>query len=109
MLTIRKQDADDMIAHSLQEDPNEVCGILAGKDEAVSRLYRITNTVSSPTRYLMDPQEFLNAHKDSENNGWEFLGFYHSHTHSPAYPSVTDVRMALELSLIHISEPTRPY
>ena len=33
---------------------------------------------------------------DSERNGWNVLAFYHSHTHSPAYPSQTDVRLALE-------------
>ena len=96
MLRIGKQYADDMIAHTSEEDPNECCGILAGKDQVVMGAYRITNSVKSPNRYLMDPQELLNADRDSEKNGWEFLAFYHSHTHSAAYPSQTDVRMALE-------------
>ncbi|MBI4336682.1 MAG: M67 family metallopeptidase, partial [Chloroflexi bacterium] len=34
------------------------------------------------------------AMKDAEAHGWEVLAFYHSHTHSPAYPSATDVRLA---------------
>ena len=96
MLRIGKQYADDMIAHASEEDPNECCGILAGKGEVVMRAYRITNSVKSPYRYMMEPQELLNADRDSEKNGWEFLAFYHSHTHSAAYPSNTDVRMALE-------------
>ena len=96
MLKIEKEHAAEMIAHALEEDPNECCGILSGKDGLVSHVYRITNTARSPYRYLMDPQEFLNADKDSESKGREFLAFYHSHTHSPAYPSQTDVRMALE-------------
>jgi proteasome lid subunit RPN8/RPN11 len=96
LLTISKKFAEEMVAHAKGEDPNECCGILAGKDGTIHRLYRITNTTLSPYRYLMDPQEFLNADKDSELNGWEFLAFYHSHTHGPAYPSQTDVRMALE-------------
>ena len=94
MLTIAKKFAADMIAHSQQEDPNECCGILAGKDDTVAKLYRITNTVASPVRYLMDPQEQLQAMLDADNNGWDVMAFYHSHTHSPAYPSPTDVRMA---------------
>ena len=85
-----------MIAHAIQDDPNECCGILAGKDQAVSHLYRITNTARSPYRYLMDPQEQLNAMLDSERKGLELLAFYHSHTHTAAYPSPTDVRMALQ-------------
>ena len=96
MLSIGKQYADEMVEHSLEEDPNECCGILAGKSGQVLHLYRITNAAKSPYRYLMDPQEFLNADLDSERRGWEFVAFYHSHTHSPAYPSMTDVRMALQ-------------
>ena len=86
----------------MEEDPNECCGVLAGKDGSVSHLYRITNTAQSPYRYLMDPQEFLNADRDAESKGLEFLAFYHSHTHSPAYPSQTDVRMALESGWLDI-------
>ena len=94
MLTIGRGFADEMITHSKEEDPNECCGILAGKDDRVAKLYRITNTVASPVRYLMDPQEQLRAMLDADANGWDVMAFYHSHTHSPAYPSPTDVRMA---------------
>lgn len=94
MLTIEKRISDEMIAHSQQEDPNECCGILAGEPDAPRKLYRISNTVASPVRYLMDPQEQLQAMLDAERNSWDIVAFYHSHTHSPAYPSPTDVRMA---------------
>ena len=96
MLRINKKFSDEMIAHSVQEDPNECCGILSGADSTVQELYRITNTAKSPYRYLMDPQEHLNADLESERRGMEFVAFYHSHTHSPPYPSRTDVRMALQ-------------
>ena len=94
MLRMEKEHADQMVAHSLQEDPNECCGILTGSDDVVSKVHRITNTANSPFRYLMDPQEQLNVMLESERAGQEILAFYHSHTHSPAYPSPTDVRMA---------------
>ena len=96
MLRIDKKSFDEMIAHSIEEDPNECCGILSGADGTVQELYRITNTAKSPYRYLMDPQEHLNADLDSERKGMEFVAFYHSHTHSPPYPSGTDVRKALQ-------------
>ena len=96
MLHIEKSHAREMTTHALEQDPNECCGILAGIDNEARRLYRITNTARSPYRYLMDPQEQLNAMLDSERNGWELVAFYHSHTHSPAYPSQTDVRMAIQ-------------
>ncbi len=96
MLTIEKRHADEMIAHAIAEDPNECCGILAGEGEDIRHLYRITNTAKSPFFYLMDPQEHLNADMDAERRGWQLIAFYHSHTHSSAYPSQTDVRMALQ-------------
>ena len=116
MLRLEKAHADEMIAHALAEDPNECCGILSGTDETVSRLFRITNTASSPYRYLMDPQEQLNADRESEKDDIEFLAFYHSHTHSAAYPSQTDVRMALESGwldvfylLVSLEDKARPH
>ena len=94
MLTINQQSIDEMKTHALQEDPNECCGILAGPKDAALKLYRITNTTPSPYRYLMDPQEMLNAMEDAGRNGWDPIAFYHSHTHSAAEPSSTDIRMA---------------
>ena len=96
LLTIDKRYIDEMIAHSVEEDPLECCGILAGENEEIRQSYRITNTAKSPYLYLMDPQEHLNADLDAERKGWQLMAFYHSHTHSPAYPSPTDVRMALQ-------------
>ncbi len=86
--------ADAIIQHAREEDPNECCGILAGADGRVAHLYRITNAERSPFRYNMDPKELLHSLQDSERNGWEFIAFYHSHTHTEAYPSPTDVRLA---------------
>ena len=91
-----------MVAHALEEYPNECCGILAGNDNQVTRVYRITNSTKSPYRYLMDPQEQLNAMNDAESKNINLLAFYHSHTHSSAYPSTTDVRMALQSGWLDI-------
>ena len=85
---------DAMVQHALEEDPNECCGILAGAGGIVLQHYRITNTEKSPYRYSMDGLEVHRVEREVEENGWEFLAFYHSHTHSPAYPSNTDVRLA---------------
>ena len=91
-----------MINHALEEDPNECCGILAGYESDrnpgiwVSDLYKITNLTPSPYRYVMDPAEQLQAQLDADRKGTELLAFYHSHSHTPAYPSATDVRMAME-------------
>jgi proteasome lid subunit RPN8/RPN11 len=44
----------------------------------------------------MDPKEQLEVMKDADDRGLDLMYFYHSHTHSPAFPSDTDVRMAVE-------------
>ena len=86
--------ADAIIRHALEDDPNECCGILAGKDGQVLRLFRMTNVAHSPFRYEMDGKEMLGVLNEIDDNGWDLLSIYHSHTHSPAYPSATDVRLA---------------
>ena len=96
MIAIAKEFISEMIEHSRLENPNECCGILAGTAGKVTKLYRIQNSTPSPYRYVMDPEEQLKAMKDADERSLDLMAFYHSHTHSPAYPSDTDVRMATE-------------
>ena len=96
MIRISQKFIDQMIEHSTDEDPNECCGILAGTNGDISKLYKIRNASPSPYRYVMDPQEMLTSIQDADENGIDLVAFYHSHTHSPAYPSETDTRMAVE-------------
>ena len=103
MLKIEQYHAEEMITHSKQENPNECCGILSGKEQKAIKLNRITNIAKSPFRYVMDPKEFLDADLESEKAGLKFVAFYHSHTHSPAYPSETDVRMALQSGYLNVN------
>ncbi len=85
---------DEMIAHARADAPNECCGIIAGKDGRPTRLYRAKNAEASPYRYSVDAKDLLRIHRDADANGWDFLVIYHSHTHTEAYPSPTDVRLA---------------
>ena len=85
---------EEMITHARAEAPNECCGIIAGKDGRPMRLYRAINAEASPYRYSVDAKDLLRIHRDADSNGWEFLVIYHSHTHTEAYPSPTDVRLA---------------
>ena len=96
MIEISDEFVLEMIEHSRLENPNECCGILAGTEGKVTKLYRIQNYTPSPFRYVMDPNEQLKAMKDADERSLDLMAFYHSHTHSPAYPSDTDVRMATE-------------
>ncbi len=96
MISIPSNFVDEMIEHSIQEDPNECCGILAGSNGVISSLYRVKNSTPSPFRYVMDPKDQMNVMKETDELGLDLIAFYHSHTHSPAYPSETDTRRAVE-------------
>ena len=53
----------------------------------------------------MNSQQQLDVILDCDRNDLDMIAFYHSHTHSPAYPSDTDVRMAVQsgwLDIIYI-------
>jgi proteasome lid subunit RPN8/RPN11 len=85
---------DEMIAHAQEDAPNECCGIIAGDGGVATKLYRAINAEASPYRYSVDAKDLLRIHNDADANDWEFLAIYHSHTHTEAYPSPTDVRLA---------------
>lgn len=75
--------------------PYEVCGLVAGSvDGPVSRYYACTNVAESARVYTLDPLEHLRAERDAEDAGLAIVGVVHSHTHSRAYPSPTDVVQA---------------
>ncbi|MBI2246320.1 MAG: M67 family metallopeptidase, partial [Armatimonadetes bacterium] len=52
--------------------------------------------------YMMDPKEQLVAFKEMEAAGLDLLGIYHSHTHTAAYPSRTDVAKAYYPDAIYV-------
>ena len=99
---LEKRYVDEMITHAREEEPNECCGILLGHDGEVTGLRRCRNAENSPFRYSVDPHDLFEAYREAENNGWEFVSIYHSHTHTEAYPSPTDVRLAAYPDAIYI-------
>jgi proteasome lid subunit RPN8/RPN11 len=94
---------DAMVAHARFCYPEEACGLLACDPEGrVRMVYALTNAEHSPVAYTVDPAEHLNAMRHAERNGWELAGVFHSHTHSPAYPSPTDVARAVEPGWVYV-------
>jgi proteasome lid subunit RPN8/RPN11 len=76
--------------------PDEACGLLGG-DLASGRVdvfYPCRNTAASSKLYTIDPRDHLRADRDAEDRGLEIIGVMHSHTHTEAYPSPTDVAQA---------------
>lgn len=88
--------AAEMIAHAEAEYPNECCGLLGGDVSGPKQLYRLRNVDPDPVmRYNADPRELKSVSDQIYDADWEIACIYHSHTHSPAFPSPTDVERAL--------------
>ena len=102
VLELSRDQAKALIAHAQEEAPNECCGLLAGRNGRVERVYPGTNVDHSPYTYLMDPKAQLAAFKDMEAAGLDLVGIYHSHTHTAAYPSRTDVAKAFYPDALYV-------
>jgi proteasome lid subunit RPN8/RPN11 len=102
-----------MVAHARFCYPEEACGLLAvDAGGGLRMVYCCTNVERSPVSYTLDPTEHLRAMLHAERNGWVLGGVFHSHTHSPAFPSRTDVARALEpewlYALVSLDDPDDP-
>lgn len=71
--------------------PHECCGILLGTPTRITAAIAAENVHPSPhTRFEIDPQALIDAHRAARNGGPQIAGYYHSHPTGPAYPSATD-------------------
>jgi len=88
--------ADQMLVHARSEQPNEACGLLSG-DLASGRataFHAARNSEASPLRYNVHPDDLVRIVFGIEDAGDDLIGIFHSHTHTPAVPSATDLRTA---------------
>jgi proteasome lid subunit RPN8/RPN11 len=88
----------EMVAHCLSGLPDEACGLLVGSyggDEA-THLFATTNAAGSAIVYEIDPKEMLRVDRAARALGADIVGVFHSHTHTDAYPSPTDVAQAAD-------------
>jgi len=103
---------EEIVEQALREFPNECCGLIASEADVPVKVFPMTNADASPATYRLDGKEQLKVFDELDERGWDLWGIYHSHTHSEAYPSETDTRLAfypearyLVLSLQDRSEP----
>ena len=84
-----------MIAHAHAGFPDEACGLLGGTPEGTGELFvPTTNADASSRTFTIDGPEQVRAERQIEDAGLELIGVVHSHTHTDAYPSPTDVAQA---------------
>jgi [CysO sulfur-carrier protein]-S-L-cysteine hydrolase len=99
VLLLRKKFLDEMVCHCLQAFPLEGCGMIggtAGEDgtAVVHAVYPAGNRAASARVYEVEPSDLLRSDREAEASGGQILGVYHSHTHTDAKPSPTDITRA---------------
>jgi len=90
-----------MLKHVERYVPLESCGLLAGKNDRVEKVFVVRNQAQSPARFVMDPYEQLKAFDWIESNGLDLLAIFHSHPTGPETASVTDITEAA-YEVVHI-------
>ena len=96
MLEIPRDCYFALVAHALDGLPDEACGLVLGGfgSDLVDRFVPLRNAAASSKIYEIDPADWAAAEDAADRERLAILGVVHSHTHSSAYPSPTDVRQA---------------
>ncbi|MEX2278454.1 MAG: M67 family metallopeptidase [Acidimicrobiia bacterium] len=103
MIRADHQILEAMLSHAENCHPEESCGLLAMDESGRIRMaYPLTNSLRSSTNYTIEPREHFKALRHAEAQGWEIGGVFHSHPHSAAHPSPTDVRLAPDPEWLYV-------
>jgi len=101
-ITLPQPVYDEIIAHAQAGAPQEVCGILSGRDGVATELVRARNEAANPIMdYWVDGQTLLKQF-DFEERGEEMIAIYHSHPVDPPYPSATDAANAFYPDAVYL-------
>jgi proteasome lid subunit RPN8/RPN11 len=106
-LRLSRAQYEQIVAHCHDGFPDEACGLLAGPlaksgksgEETtgqVTAVYPCENAAHSTRIYRVGGRDLVRATLDANRRGEEIIAVWHSHTHSDAYPSRTDVEQAME-------------
>lgn len=93
--------AERIRAHGAEAYPHECCGALLGRDsqatdpnvmrEVLALLPLVNRRDDSPrNRFSVTAEDVLDADRAAQKQGFEVIGWYHSHPDHPARPSQYD-------------------
>jgi proteasome lid subunit RPN8/RPN11 len=91
-----------IVGHCYDGYPDEACGLLTGRlvggepDGRITDAVPCVNAERSARTYTIDGRDMLRVTREADARGDEIVGVWHSHTHTEAYPSPTDVRLAVD-------------
>jgi proteasome lid subunit RPN8/RPN11 len=111
VLTLDRATYDAIIAHAKRDHPDEACGIVAGPEgsDRPERLVEMVNAAGSPTFYEFDSTELFGLYKEMDAHDEVPVVVYHSHTATEAFPSRTDIDLAMEPHAHYVLVSTREH
>ncbi len=109
VLQLTTSQYETIIGNCYDDYPDEACGLLIGPlgpagepTGVVTDACPARNADASARTYTVDPKDMLAAMRAAEAGGNELIGVWHSHTHTDAYPSPTDVRQAVDPAWLYV-------
>jgi proteasome lid subunit RPN8/RPN11 len=86
---------NQILRHAQQAPAEEVCGLVASRGGVPTHCYPVANVAADRgRRFWMEPHGQVAAMREMRERGEDLFAIYHSHPHSAAVPSATDVAEA---------------
>ena len=100
---------DSIVSHARKDHPDEACGVIAGPagSDSPQRFIPMINAARSPNFYEFDSMDLLKLYRELDSNNEDLIVIYHSHTHTEAFPSRTDINYASEPGAHYVLVSTR--
>jgi proteasome lid subunit RPN8/RPN11 len=83
-----------MLEEARLNPEKECCGLLAGRDGAITAMFPAANALASQSAYEISPVDIFRLMREIRSAGLEMLGIYHSHPTGQNHPSKRDIESA---------------
>jgi proteasome lid subunit RPN8/RPN11 len=101
MIRIKKEIVEEMVAQASEKPELECCGLLAGRNGVITRIFPASNSLASATAYEIAPKELFQNIREIRGAGLELMGIYHSHPNCDNKPSPRDIEQAYYPEVIY--------
>jgi len=95
VIRIRNDALKSVMEHAAREPQRECCGLLGGRDGAITQAFAAANAAADPAKsYEIAPEELFRLMREIRAAGLVLMGIYHSHPNENNEPSPRDIARA---------------
>jgi proteasome lid subunit RPN8/RPN11 len=94
VVRVKNEVLSHMMNHVLEDPRLECCGLLAGGEGVITRVFEATNDLASATEYTIAPNELFSIVREIRRAALDLMGIYHSHPNGDNKPSARDIDQA---------------